>query len=76
MASNSEHIAEKNRVARATVTRTVIYTLPPFPPGRYIRVDGRRYKREASSVAMPRKLKKPITSVIVVKMIDDDCAGS
>ena len=27
-------------------------------------------------VANPRKLKNPATSVTVVKMIDDDCAGS
>ena len=27
-------------------------------------------------VARPKKLKKPATSVTVVKMIDDDCAGS
>ena len=25
---------------------------------------------------MPRKLKKPVTSVTVVRMIEDDCAGS
>jgi hypothetical protein len=28
------------------------------------------------SVAIPKKLKKPTTSVTVVNMIDDDCAGS
>lgn len=27
-----------------------------------------------SAVAIPRKLKKPATSVTVVRMIDDDCA--
>ncbi len=30
----------------------------------------------ASSVAIPRKLKKPTTSVTVVRIMDDDCAGS
>ena len=30
----------------------------------------------ASSVAMPRKLKKPMTSVTVLRMFEDDCAGS
>ena len=25
---------------------------------------------------MPRKLKKPVTLVTVVRMIEDDCAGS
>jgi len=29
-----------------------------------------------SKLAMLRKLKKPAISVIVVRMIDDDCAGS
>ena len=30
----------------------------------------------ARSVAMPRKLKKPTMSVTVVRMIEEDCAGS
>jgi hypothetical protein len=29
-----------------------------------------------NNVAIPRKLKKPATSVTVVNTIDDDCAGS
>ena len=28
------------------------------------------------AVAIPRKEKNPMTSVIVVRMIDEDCAGS
>ena len=30
----------------------------------------------ASNFANPRKLKKPTTSVTVVKIIEEDCAGS
>ena len=30
----------------------------------------------ANKVARPRKLKNPTTSVTVVRMIDEDCAGS
>ena len=33
---------------------------------------GGQPSRPASSVAMPRKLRKPTTSVTVVKKIDDD----
>jgi len=34
------------------------------------------FRAVASRVAKPRKLKKPTTSVTVVRIIEDDCAGS
>ena len=34
------------------------------------------YISPAISVAIPRKLKNPVTSVTVVRTIEDDCAGS
>jgi hypothetical protein len=34
------------------------------------------YKKPDKRVAMPRKAKKPVTSVMVVRMIEEDWAGS
>ena len=36
----------------------------------------RAHSSAESKVAMPRKEKNPVTSVIVVSTIDEDCAGS